>query len=259
VLNDSVGGKCIVSGLRVCWASDVGCIREANEDACLASAEENLILVSDGMGGEHAGGLASSLVVQWLPELVAEHVGQLENPDEKDVELGLRDAVLELNHRMRQESSCFGIANKMGATVAMALVRNPQVHLAHMGDSLAFLFRDGKLELLTPDHSVIGILLSRGAITPEQAVGHPMKGQLSRYVGMGGNAGPDLRTVRLRQGDWLLLCTDGLTEHLDPARIEGMLGECDDTEDACRRLIEAARADGGRDNVTVMIAEKAEP
>jgi len=250
---DRSGERCSGGGLDVCWVSDLGAARENNEDACLALPSEGLLAVSDGMGGERAGEVASALVVQWLPGLVAEHVGRLENPPQHDVESALQEAVVALNHRLRIECSVFGNANKMGATVALVLVRGRSAHVGHMGDSRVYLFRDGKLERLTRDHSVASMLLERRAITEEQAECHPMKGQLARYVGMGGEGRADVRTIELRGGDWLLLCTDGLTESLSDETIQDLLNKHHQLDRACQALLSAARS---RDNITVLIAQR---
>ncbi|KPK65058.1 MAG: hypothetical protein AMK73_04115 [Planctomycetes bacterium SM23_32] len=241
--------------MEVCWLSDIGCLRESNEDACVAMPQEGLLAVADGMGGEHAGEVAASLVVQWLPGLVAEHVAAAESSDVGDIERAVRDAIIVLNHRLRVECSSMDGVGKMGATVAMALTRHPQVHVAHMGDSRVYLVRKGKLKQLTRDHSVVGMLLDSGAITEEEARCHPMRGNLARYVGMGGEARPDIVTVELQDGDRLLLCTDGLPDCVSQAQMESVAVAPRDVTDACRSLIEAGRAAGARDNLTAILAE----
>ncbi len=242
--------------LHVCWASDIGRIRENNEDACLALPEQGLLAVSDGMGGESAGEVASSLAMEWLPRLTADHVEHLREPSIKEVEDGLRDTLAAMNHRMRERSLELGPRTKMGATIAVALVRGPLAHIAHMGDSRAYLLRDGTLERLTEDHSLVGILLGRRLISQEDAQHHPMRGQLLRYVGMGGNSQAGLRTIRMKHGDWLMLCTDGLTDSLPDERIERLMAGAKDIETACQALVGTARAVDGRDNITVLVAER---
>ncbi|MHC4789068.1 MAG: PP2C family protein-serine/threonine phosphatase, partial [Planctomycetota bacterium] len=195
--------RCSAGQLDVGWMSDVGTIRRNNEDCCLARPRQGLIAVSDGMGGESAGEIASQCVVDWLPALVEEHVGRLQEPETRQVEAALRDVINVVNHRLRSESSALDGFHKMGATVTMALLRDARAHLAHVGDSSAYHFHDGRLQRLTRDHSVVGRLVEAGAITPEQAVGHPLCGQLSRYVGMGGNSAADVFTVELSPGDLL--------------------------------------------------------
>lgn len=252
MIQERAGGRCSAGGLEVCWVSDVGKARENNEDACIALPKRGLLIVSDGMGGEHAGELAAKLVVEWLPDIVAEHAGQAADSDVRSVEPALRDAIVVLNHRLRVECSRFGDGNKMGATVAMTLVWGSSAHIAHMGDSRIYLLRDGRLERLTKDHSVVGMLLDRGALTAGQAEVHPMRGQLARYVGMGGEARPDVRTVNLQVGDRLMLCTDGLTDSLKDDAIQDILTRRRKIELACQALVAAAKS---HDNITVMLAD----
>jgi protein phosphatase len=230
-------------------------MRTVNEDCCLALPEDGLLAVSDGMGGEHAGELASRHVTEWLPRLLAEHVDALPNPTTAEVEGAIRDAILVMNHRMRTESSTLDGLSKMGATVTMALVRGANAHIAHVGDSSAYLVQAGELRRLTRDHSVVGRLLESGAITEEQAGYHPMRGQLSRYVGMGGNAPADVTTLELEDGDRLLLCTDGVTIGIKDEEVQALLLDNDDLDAAPRLLVEAAKAANGRDNITVLLAE----
>lgn len=252
---DRTVGQCSGSGLSVCWASDLGCVRENNEDSWIAGPEDGLLAVSDGMGGEEAGEVASQWVVEWLPGLIEEHVGRLKDPSPQEVEHALRDAVRALNHRVRAEKSDLDGISKMGATVTVALVRGSLAHIAHMGDSRAYLLHAGSLQRLTRDHSIVGMLLERGFITPQEARTHSMRGQLSRYVGMGGDGEPDLTAIELREHDRLLLCTDGLTDHLTDDEIREFLACHEDIGLACHALVDAANAAGGRDNTTVLIAE----
>ncbi len=257
VVRHRAAGQIHARGLSAAWVSDTGVVREKNEDCCLASAEAGLFLVADGMGGERAGARAARMVADLVPELLAECL--LSGPDERDVqqvEDAIKDVVLEANHRVRSESA--RIVGKMGATLVLALVRGERLHVAHMGDSRAYLLANDTLQRLTCDHAVVDILLRRGAITSEQARCHPMRGQVSRYVGMGGNASADVQTLRWPPGARLLLCTDGLTEALTDERIEHLLKEAEPLA-APEDLTEAAKKGGSRDNITVMVVQNRLP
>jgi protein phosphatase len=231
-------------------------VRENNEDACLALPEEGLLMVADGMGGELAGEVASRLTCEWLPPLVGEHVTRTVERSDGDVAGAIRDAIVTLNHRLRLECSQMADVHKMGSTVTMALVRAPLTYVGHVGDSRAYAFDGEHLERLTQDHSVVGMLLERGAISREEAAAHPMRGHLSRYVGMGGEVRPDVLTLELNDRDWLLLCTDGLTDGVREQEVESILVRSANIHEACEALVGAARATGGRDNITVMVAER---
>lgn len=249
-------GRTQASALSAAWVSDVGCVREVNEDRCAALPERGLFVVSDGMGGEVAGAAAARLVVGWTPELLSERLPNGDDVSSHQVELALGDVALELNHRVRQESSRTAGGRKMGATMAVAAAVGDRVVIGHVGDSRIYLFSSGTLECLTQDHSVVGILVQRGAISAEQAQTHPMRGRLSRYIGMGGNATADLRTVDWRPSDRLLLCSDGLTNFVQEDQIQQVLREEDDLLAACHHLADAAREVGGQDNITVLVVEK---
>jgi protein phosphatase len=144
----------------------------------------------------------------------------------------------------------------MGATVVLAFLWGQQVFIAHIGDSRAYLYRRGELRQLTDDHSVVGILLRHGKITPEEAKIHPARNKLSRYVGMEGEVYPDVQRLRPSAGDRLLLCTDGLTTMVPDDAIAEILVNCGDPQMACRSLVEAANAARGQDNVTVLVADR---
>ncbi len=246
------------SGLHAAWVSDVGAVRHSNQDRCLAAPERGLFIISDGMGGEHAGNRASELVVESLPELLERHLGAGGGLSPQEVERALKDATLELNQLVKQASSRLKGPRKMGATLAMALARGDRLHVAHMGDSRGYLFGEGGLRCLTRDHSVVAILVRRGAISPEQARSHPMRGRLSRYVGVGGETAADVTSLRWQRGDRLLLCTDGLTDVVEDEEIARTLAENPDPLAACNALADAGRRPAGRDNVTVLLVEKSE-
>jgi protein phosphatase len=256
LIRDSSGGRGCAGTVRVCWLSDIGRERENNEDACLSRPEDGLLAVADGMGGEHGGEVAAQCVIESLPAIVAEHMASCRDGRVEERECALRDAVCALNHALRDEISSLGAPVRMGTTLTMAFIIGDCAHIAQMGDSRCYMLREGALERLTQDHSVVGMLLDRGAITEDQAVGHPMQGQLMRYVGMGGGAKPEIRTVEFREGDRLLLCTDGLTNAVDDDSIRDLLCSAEDIDEACGMLVQAANDAGGRDNVTVLLAER---
>jgi len=140
----------------------------------------------------------------------------------------------------------------MGATLVMALLTENRAHIAYMGDSRGYLFRDDGLTRLTNDHLVVEILLRNGEITPDEAEKHPARGLVTRYVGMDNEVYPDVRTIALSQGDRLLLCSDGLSGMIPDNVIAHILTTCSDSENACQALVDAA---GGRDNITSVVVD----
>lgn len=238
--------------LRTAALTHPGRVRDHNEDAFAVSPAGDLVIVADGMGGANAGAAAARIVVEVLPRMIA---GRTAGLAADALATAVRDAIVDLGAHVHERSASRpGIAG-MGATVVLGLVRGDRLLVAHMGDSRAYLFRAGELRRLTDDHSVLEILLRRGDVTPDKMKDHPARGRLSRYVGMDGLVYPDVRSVGLERGDRLLLCTDGLTGMLHDAAVAQVLGGGADLEAQCRSLIDAANTAGGRDNITVLLAE----
>jgi protein phosphatase len=143
----------------------------------------------------------------------------------------------------------------MSSTVVMALVRQRDVYIAHAGDSRAYLFRKGKLEKLTRDHSIVAAMVELGQISPEQAKVHPERNRITRCIGMKGCLSADVRHISVGPGSRLLLCTDGLTGMLTDEAIARILRREKDAKSACRRLIAEANRAGGHDNITALIVD----
>ena len=233
--------------------TDVGRVRDHNEDAFFVDAERGLFIVSDGMGGQNAGELASRMVVSVLPQMIEGRLRRLSGSRTRAIRYWLRREIVNLSQQLRTASAGEVGFKGMGATLVLALFGPERVHIAHMGDSRAYLFRERRLTQLTQDHSVVGILLRNGEITPEEAKSHPAGGQLSRYVGMAGEVYPDILSVPLQKGDRLLLCTDGLTGMVPHVEIAALLRERADPQQTCQTLVDAANRAGGKDNVTVVV------
>lgn len=234
-------------------ASDTGRVREENQDAFFADAEPGLFLTCDGMGGHQAGAMASKILTEILPEMIRRRFGRLGAARARAIRYWLRTDILDLSKRLRDESAARTELAGMGTTLVMALLRNSRAHIAHMGDSRDYLFRDNKLTQLTDDHSVLALLLAGGEISPEEAVNHPARGQLTRYVGMETEVYADIRTISLIPNDHLLLCIDGLTGMVSDQAIAETLQNHPQTQSACQALIDAANDAGGDDNITVQI------
>jgi PPM family protein phosphatase len=233
--------------------SDLGRKRRENQDRWFADPGQGLFLVADGMGGRTGGGLAAEVVIAALPPLLQRRMRVAPSRGMRKARQVLRRSLVALSRRLRCESQARPGLEGMGSTVVLALIRRAHALIAHMGDSRAYLWRDGRIERLTRDHSIAQLLLDSGDITPTEATSHPGRGQLTRFVGMEGEALPEVTPFRLRPGDWLLLCSDGLTGMLSDERISGVLREAGRPQAACRRLIDEADAAGGNDNITVLI------
>jgi protein phosphatase len=221
--------------------SDTGRQRNANEDSYLASPP--VFVVADGMGGAQAGEVASRLAAE-----------SFENADRgpESPEAYLKGIAKEANahiHRLAQSDSS---RSGMGTTLTAALVEDDEVGLAHVGDSRAYLFRDGELKLLTSDHSLVEELRRQGRLTDEQAEDHPQRSIITRALGPESEVEVDTMTYRARPGDVYLLCSDGLTTMLREETIGAVLADAPSLTEAVERLVGKANDAGGRDNITVV-------
>jgi protein phosphatase len=219
--------------------------------------EGHLLLVADGMGGHAAGERASALVVNEAVKQLLETAKwffRLDDPDEAVRLRLLREALDRLDRRLIEESKVNKDLAGMGTTLTAVTIVGAEVFIVHVGDSRAYLLRDGKLEQLTRDHTIAQELVDRGLIGPESARTHHLRHVLTNVIG--GTPGVEGEVVKLRlaDGDRLLLCTDGLNEPVRDDQIAEILRRSATSEEACRALVEAALSGGGPDNVTVVVA-----
>jgi serine/threonine protein phosphatase PrpC len=219
--------------------TDVGRQREANEDTFVI--DEPLFAVADGMGGAQAGEIASKLAASAVR---SSDPGRLE------------DLIQEANRRVHQRSVEDAAASGMGTTLTVAEIIGERVSIGHVGDSRAYLVRDGRLEQLTEDHSLVGELVRSGKLTPEEAESHPQRSVITRALGTDPDVDVDTFAVEPRPGDLFLLCSDGLTTMVDDRTIERLVEDKrGDLEGLVNALIRAANKGGGEDNITVVAFE----
>ena len=226
---------------RVGATTDIGQVREGNEDAILI--DDPLYAVADGMGGHRGGEVASNLALQTVEQLFAEREGTLIEQVER-----ANRAVFERSQSDRDVSG-------MGTTLTAALIEGGAVRLAHVGDSRAYLFRGGKLQLLTEDHTLVHRMVVEGEITETEAENHPHRSVLTRALGVEGDVRVDETNVEVQVGDRLLLCTDGLTGMLSEDEIVSVLQDVRDPQEAVDRLVREANRAGGIDNITAVIID----
>jgi protein phosphatase len=216
------------------------------------------MLVADGMGGQAAGEVASRLAITTLINLVLHTPDWIMRGGEPEAEkvmerMGERFRIVDAAVREQAESDP-SLAG-MGTTMTLACNLGSLLILAHVGDSRLYLFRDGQCHQLTRDHTIVQGLVELGIIRPEEAVGHRLKHTLTRVLGSGNSLGDaEVQQLRLSDGDQILLCTDGLTDMVKQEAIAGILREAKSSNDACRALVDNALENGGRDNVTVVLA-----
>lgn len=246
--------------LRSAGLSDRGKRREENEDAFFLSDDAGLYVVSDGMGGRQAGGLASRMVVELLPRQI--QAQKPPPPTRRGPEAAARllaRSIGIVNEMLLDKTRDLPNARGLGATVTALLETKAGLALGHLGDSRAYLMRNGVLERLTKDHTVADLLLEAGQIAKRQFRNHPGRHMLTRHIRLEDCPAPDTGLLNVRPGDRLLLCSDGLTGMLKDREIGKILWETADRERACRLLIERANEEGGKDNITAVIVDALGP
>jgi protein phosphatase len=227
--------------IEVGATSDIGQVREGNEDSFLVL--DPLYAVADGMGGHRGGEVASNLALQTIERMFTAQEGTL------------TEQVEQANRAVFERSQSDRDVAGMGTTLTAALVQGAQVRLAHVGDSRAYLYRDGELQLLTEDHTLVHKMLMEGEISESEAETHPHRSILTRALGVDGNVQVDEGFVEMRNGDRLLLCTDGLTGMVSDEQIKAVLEESNDPQEAVDRLVRAANRAGGIDNITAVVID----
>jgi PPM family protein phosphatase len=222
--------------------TDTGRQRRDNEDSMFVRAP--VFVVADGMGGAQAGEVASRLAVEAFEQGL---------PDSGSPEERLADRVREANRRIHELSHADDERHGMGTTLTAAYLDDSHLAIAHVGDSRAYLFRDGELRRLTQDHSLVGELVRKGKLTEEQAEEHPQRSIITRALGPEPSVEVDTWSYPVKDGDIVLLCSDGLTSMITEEKIAEVLESSSSLKEAASRLIREANAAGGRDNITVVL------
>jgi PPM family protein phosphatase len=222
--------------------TDTGRQRTANEDAYFARSP--VYAVADGMGGAQAGEVAAGIAA----EVFEEHF-----PDGVEPERELTRIASEANRRIYELARADSSRTGMGTTLTAAAVSDDEVSIVHVGDSRAYLLRDGELRQLTRDHSLVEELRRRGQLTVEEAEEHPQRSIITRALGPEPDVEPDVHTHQARSGDVFLLCSDGLTSMVREERLHEILTGSDSLASAVDRLVDEANRAGGRDNITAVL------
>ena len=232
--------------LRYTVRSDVGLLREGNEDS--AYAGPHLLAIADGMGGHAAGEVASSVAIATLAPLDADMTGI-------DMLQALADAIADANEELRQIAQTDPSTEGMGTTLTALLWSDDEVALCHIGDSRAYLLRDGVFHRITHDHTLVQSLVDEGRLTPEAAASHPQRSLVMRALQSSVPAEPDLALLKAKVGDRYLLCSDGLSDVVSDDTVQKTLTEHADLDEATGQLIDLAIRSGGPDNITCVLAD----
>jgi protein phosphatase len=243
--------------VQVAMASDCGLVRSENQDACLLLPEDGLFILADGMGGHQAGALAARRVIEQLPQELAWEINRQagfgRTQKEAQRQQALQLAIQRVSRQIQVEGSQDQEKQGMGSTLVMVWLQQQLTTIAHVGDSRVYLWRDGRLQALTVDHTVGNALLKLNQVTPEDIETNITLLRLSRCMGMAGEVDPDISQLVLKENDRLLLCSDGLTTMVAEEEIAAIIGRKQEPEAACDALVKAANDAGGRDNVSVIL------
>ena len=227
--------------IRAKGLTHTGCVRDNNEDAIYISRADGLLLVADGMGGYACGEVASKIIVDTFKE--------------KRLSKPLTESTLVSHHRILSEAEKRQNAKGMGATIVVAHCTANSLEICWVGDSRAYLYsKDKSLTQITKDHSYLEFLLGEGKITELEARDHPDRNIVTQSLGHN-TPEPEVSEIEWHQGDQVILCSDGLTDELDDLQIETIIKNCQNFDNLPQDLIDAALQHGGKDNVSVIVAE----
>jgi PPM family protein phosphatase len=235
--------------LRYAVRSDVGLLREGNEDS--AYAGPNLLAIADGMGGHAAGEVASSVAISALAGL------DTELPQDQML-ASLATAVAQANNTLHEMSIEDPSVEGMGTTLTALLWSKGTIAICHIGDSRAYLLRDGEFHQITRDHTLVQSLVDDGRLSPAQAATHPQRSLVMRALQSGTEAEPDLSLIEAKANDRYLLCSDGLSDVVSEDTLRDTLTRFTDRDQAVTQLIELAIRGGGPDNITCIVADVVE-
>jgi protein phosphatase len=251
--------------LKCLGETDTGRVREHNEDTIALDADIGLLVLADGMGGYNAGEVASGIAVKTIMNLVRESV-EREDLAATDPASGLsrrsivlRDAIQRANKIIFQTAKTQPQCEGMGTTVVAALFHDNRVTFAHVGDSRIYRLRADRLEQVTLDHSLLQELVDRGFYTPEEAQRAANKNYVTRALGVEPTVDVEITEHEVHKGDHYLLCSDGLSDMVEDADIHLTINTFgDNLATVAKQLIQLANDNGGRDNVSVVLAEVVE-
>lgn len=222
--------------------TDVGRVRNGNEDAFIVDERIGLYAVADGMGGHQAGEVASATALESLRALVATGAA-------------IGNALEAANAAVFEKAKARPDLRGMGTTVTAGSLINDALVIAHVGDSRAYLMRDGEMTQITKDHSLVEELVREGRLTEEEATTHPQRSIITRALGIDADVDIDVVTIELQIGDRILLCSDGLTTMVHATDIAAILRRESDPLRAATTLVDTANAAGGDDNITTLVAD----
>ena len=230
--------------------SHVGLVRKNNEDNSCVYDDIPLLAVADGMGGHRAGEIASKLALEALVSYLKENSDIVQKDPVGALKQAFGYANTTVYHRAQEEAEKF---RGMGTTIAAVIPGGDKLYIAHVGDSRVYLLRGDEIRLLTTDHSLVNELVKSGGLTAAEAENHPQRNVLTRAIGTAPSVEVDIDIELTQRGDIIILCTDGLSNRVNLEEIKEMARQNESLGKRAKDLIERALAQGGDDNVTVVL------
>jgi serine/threonine protein phosphatase PrpC len=241
----------------LCAITDVGRVRDHNEDTFYVSDNGKLLIVADGMGGHEAGEVASALAVEALVEFFTGGCQEMVAAGAEPIETLLREAFETAHRKVLEASRSWAECRGMGTTLILAYVHGNRLYACHVGDVRCYLRTATGMEQITRDHSVVGMLMQAGELTPEQARVHPQKNEILQAIGLSDGIVPEVNSRVLAHGDRILLCSDGLWGTLSDEEIGAIVDWDGSVRQRATQLVDRANDAGGYDNITVVLYEHA--
>ncbi len=246
--------------------TDTGMVREHNEDAIGSNSDIGLMVLADGMGGYNAGEVASGIAVQTITDLAAEGANREERNEQDSVTgfmrqtIVLRDAITRANKIIFQTAQSQTHCEGMGTTLVAAMFFDNKISIAHVGDSRAYRLRNNQFEQLTMDHSLLQELVDRGFYSEEEAQRSTNRNYVTRALGVEPTVEVEIQEYEVQPDDVYLLCSDGLPDMVEDEDIHLTISTFNDSLDVVgQQLVQLTNDNGGRDNVSVMLAQVDEP
>ncbi len=227
--------------------TDVGMKRHNNEDSYIVNENysDGIFIIADGMGGHNAGEIASLEACRIVESYILQSEGNLATI--------LREGVSKANRDIFVRASETEAMKGMGTTIDACVIENNKAHIAHVGDSRVYVITKDSIEKITKDHSVVGMMLDSGSITEEEAKNHPQRHFITRAVGTAMTVEVDILERDIHSDEWILMCTDGLTNMVAKEEIHSIVANSTDVSRAAEMLVTKAKENGGDDNITAIL------
>ena len=249
------------------FATNIGRVRRVDEDSIIAMDVRTaymseprtrlLLMVADGMGGHRRGDVASRIAVQTVVSTLLPILTSEMDIPRANYHRGFQAAVADANQAILAEAQQYPEYEGMGTTLALVVADGPNLHVANVGDSRVYTVNDQEIRQVTRDHSLVQEMVDRGELSPEEARHHPKKNVITMVLGYYGEVTPDIGCLTVEPGEMVLLCCDGLTNHVEDHEIQRVVTETRDPQQACDILVALANKGGGTDNISVLLAQAA--